>query len=95
MSGKWACELVSSNRLTSPAIVVLFANISSLLEKEPGTIEVAKRDSQMERCPTSGVHTLQIHLQEKKKAEWKGWEKESWTLKLRAAMQYQHLYTWM
>lgn len=46
------------NTLTSPTVVVLFPNVSSLLQKEPGTIQVAKGDSQMERCPTSGVQRL-------------------------------------
>lgn len=48
----------SRDALTSPTAVVVLANVGSLLKEELGAIQVAEGDSQMERCPASGVQRL-------------------------------------
>lgn len=47
-----------ADALTGPTVVVLLANVGSLLQEEPGAVQVAEGDGQMERCPTSGVQRL-------------------------------------
>lgn len=44
-----------TNTLTGPAITVLLANVSSVLQQDPGTIQVAQSDSQVERSPSTRV----------------------------------------
>lgn len=48
--------------LTCPSIAVLLAHISSLLQQNPGAVQVAQRDGQVQRSPTSRVQRLQVAL---------------------------------
>lgn len=55
--------------VTCPSIAVLLAHISSLLQQNPGAVQVAQRDSQVERGPTTRVQALQVALNDRVSAQ--------------------------
>lgn len=48
--------------VTCPSIAVLLAHVSSLLQQNPGAVQVAQRDGQVQRSPASRVQRLQVAL---------------------------------
>ena len=44
--------------LTGPSIAVLLANIRSVLQQDPGTVQVTQSDSQVKRSSTTRVQRL-------------------------------------
>lgn len=55
----------SPGPLTRPSVAVLLAHIGSLLQQNPGAVQVAQRDGQVERSPTTRVQRLQVGLKER------------------------------
>lgn len=50
---------------TCPSIAVLLAHIGSVLQQDPGAVQVAQSDGQVERSPTTRVQGLQVALDER------------------------------
>lgn len=44
--------------LTCPSVAVLLANVSAVLQQDPGAVQVAQRDSEVKRSTTARVQRL-------------------------------------
>lgn len=60
------CVLVMQpfGKLTCPVHAVLFSNFSTVSQKHSDRLQVAQRHSQVQRGPTSGVHSLNFILED-------------------------------
>lgn len=51
---------------TCPSIAILFADISTIVQKYSSTLQVVKGHSEMQRSPTPRVYHLHVHLRNNK-----------------------------